>query len=185
MRWDTDRGGRNRQSVGLGPVESTLFVEPDVADQQDAEEDEHGDECEGAHMLREPETITNGPGEKEDRLDVEDDEEHGHDIEPGGIASAGIAFGRDAALIREELRRSPAGFRANEFEDQKSENRKRKNEQGEDQDGNVGSGHGFYSFVMLAHRIGRGARGGVTRQRAPALQKTTFRRVVPLRDGWL
>src|SRR5712691_2944452 len=57
----------------LCPVERLALPTVDVPDDQDRQEDEHLDEPEEAQTVEH-----DRPGKQEDRLDVEDDEEHGN-----------------------------------------------------------------------------------------------------------
>src|SRR6516162_3269990 len=109
-----------------GPVESALFVDPDVADQQDAQENEHGDESESASVGGNPSAIENGPGKKKHGLHVEDNEEHRYDVKAGGIAAASVGFRGNAAFVGEEFGRPTARFRANQFEDEERKDREGK-----------------------------------------------------------
>lgn len=71
-----------------GPVEGTDAPQVDEAYQQQGDED-------GGFNKADPAAFPNGdgPGEEIERLDVEDDEEHGDQIELGGETQTGIADG--------------------------------------------------------------------------------------------
>ena len=53
----------------LDPVERAFAIEPDVADQQNSEKDEHGQQPVNAKLA-----VFDRPGEQENRLDVKNDE---------------------------------------------------------------------------------------------------------------
>jgi hypothetical protein len=147
-----------------GPVEGALLVQPDVAHEQDAKEDEHGDERESAHVLSDPTAIKNGPGKQKHGFHVEDDEEHRNNIETRGITAPSIGFRRNAAFVGEELGVAEARFGTNELEDDQRNHGKRKNQKREDQNRDVGRGHSFASEWMLAQNTGRYSRAMVTAQ---------------------
>jgi hypothetical protein len=113
---------------GLGPIKSALFVEPYIADQQDADKDEHGDERVASRVGRKPGAVQNGPGKEEDHFDVEDNEQHGDDVEARGIATRGVAFGGNAAFVGQEFCGTAAGFGSDQLKDEKSDDRERNNE---------------------------------------------------------
>src|SRR5256885_9144732 len=80
------------------PLQRALFPDPDVANHQDGEKDHHLDKAE------EPERLElHRPGEQEDGLDIEDNEQDGDDIKPHRVAAARRAFRINAAFVRHQL----------------------------------------------------------------------------------
>src|SRR5262249_44773789 len=84
---------------GSGPVQGLPLPAVDVPDDEDRQEDHHLDQAEEAQTVEH-----DGPGEEEDRLHVEHDEEHGDqevtDRKPGVERLGG---GLDPALVGLEL----------------------------------------------------------------------------------
>ncbi len=133
-----------------GEVERALFVQPDVADQEDAEKNEHGKQSKGGQMRHKPGAKQDGPGKKKDGFHIEDHEEHGNDVEAGGISAAGAGFRENAAFVRLKFGGATAGARANVFEDNERDYRKRENQQGEEEKWDVGGWHRLAYGRMLA-----------------------------------
>src|SRR5262249_8142298 len=77
----------------LHPLQRAFFPHPDVANNQNRQEDKHFDQAEEAEELE-----ADGPREQEDRFHVEDHEQDGDDVITDGVASAGAVDGVDAAL---------------------------------------------------------------------------------------
>src|SRR5436190_9488535 len=97
------RSAQSRCSAALAtagrPVEASGLPDVDVGDEDQADEDDHLDEAEEAELAE-----LHGPGEEEDGFDVEDDEEHGDQVELDGEAVAlGDSFGDDAAFVGGDL----------------------------------------------------------------------------------
>src|SRR6266446_10971731 len=95
-----------------GEIERALLVEPAVSDQEDAEKNKHREQCEGSKMLSKPRAKQDGPGNKKDSFHFEDHEEHGNDVEAGGVTSAGAGFRKDAAFVRLKFGGATARARA-------------------------------------------------------------------------
>src|ERR1700757_5072470 len=83
----------------LHPLERTFFPNPDIANDQNAEKDQHlnqPEQAEGFELHR--------PGKQEDGFHVEDHKEDGHNIETDGVAAPGMVYRINTALIRHEFR---------------------------------------------------------------------------------
>jgi hypothetical protein len=115
----------------LDPLQRALFPDPDVADHQNDEKDEHLDQSEQAEQLE-----LHRPGKKENHLDVEDDEQNSDDVEADGVASTGLAHGRDSALIRHQLRRMRI-IRTHQLGQKQRQGNDGQDQQDEDEDGDV------------------------------------------------
>src|SRR5439155_16108579 len=87
----------------LVPVQGAAPENVDVPQQQDEDEEGHLPEAGGSQV---PEH--HRPWEEIGRLDVEEDEEHRHEIEPHGEALACLLEQREAALVRGEIGSPPA-----------------------------------------------------------------------------
>src|ERR671917_1479548 len=90
-------------SAMLCPFEGALAPGVVVADDEDADEDEHLDEGE----LGEGEVVAHvddGPRQQEDGLHVEDEEEHRDDVVAHGETVVRLCDGVDAALVGAHLR---------------------------------------------------------------------------------
>src|SRR5688572_10194188 len=97
----------------------------EVTDQEDSEEDCHPDGAEPAQLLE-----ADGPGEEEDRLDVEDDEEDGdEEVADGEAVVEGQGGGGDAALVRLELDLIFPGSVNQRREDEQRHDRYRKHDE--------------------------------------------------------
>ena len=55
------RGGEIRKTTS-GEIQRAFFVKPDVANQENAEKDQHGEKRESCEMFLEPGLITHRPG---------------------------------------------------------------------------------------------------------------------------
>src|SRR5579863_565055 len=82
----------------LHPLQRTFAPDPDVANDQNDQEDQHLDQAEHAQRLE-----LDRPGKKKDGLDVEDHKQNRNDVVAHRIASAGAVYWIDAALIGHEL----------------------------------------------------------------------------------
>src|SRR4030095_5418615 len=80
------------------PVEHSLFPDVEEADQHNADVDDHLPESEHAKLPQQF-LVDHGPGNKENRLYVEEDEQHGDQVELDREPVLRVAGGRDAALI--------------------------------------------------------------------------------------
>src|SRR5215468_10160332 len=96
LRWRLD--SKESAWKNLHPFERAFFPDPDVAHDQDAEEDQHLNEPENSQRLE-----LHRPGKQEDRFDVKNDKQDGDDVVTDGVASAGVVVGIDAAFVRHEL----------------------------------------------------------------------------------
>ena len=94
-----------------------------------------------AKMRREPGAVEDRPRKHEDGFHVENDKQHRDYIETGRITASRVAFGGNAALVRQKFCRATAGYRTNQFEDKKRDDGKGKHQQREDEDRNVGRRH--------------------------------------------
>src|SRR5688572_22086312 len=75
MRASRSRGQAGRG--GLVPLQRAALPNPDIADQQDANEHQHFDKTKYAQLAE-----GNRPGEKEDHFNIKEDKEHGHQVKP-------------------------------------------------------------------------------------------------------
>lgn len=95
-------GGAKLDGVGHSglslPVEGFLLHGVNVANKQDAEERNHGAKNEGG-ICREHIFINHSPREEENHFDVEQDEEHRHEIKLNRHARCAFAFGGHAAFV--------------------------------------------------------------------------------------
>src|SRR5690348_8854212 len=82
------------------PIERSLAPLVDEPDGQHAEESDHGQEAEPADVLQ-----RYRPGEQERHLQVEDDEQDGHQVEAHIEAAARIVEWLEAALVSRDLLR--------------------------------------------------------------------------------
>src|ERR1700687_2548210 len=78
----------------LYPFQGAFFPDPDVADDQNEEEDQHFDQSEYAQRFE-----LHRPREQENSLHIEDDEQDGHDVVPNRIAATGAVYRINAAFI--------------------------------------------------------------------------------------
>src|SRR6266849_5306752 len=74
------------------PFEGALLVGPDIAHNQDRQEDHHFRHAEPSQRL-----VPYGPREQKYGFHIEDDKQDGDDVEAYGIPSARIRGGLDAA----------------------------------------------------------------------------------------
>lgn len=82
----------------LNPFEGALLPDPDVADDQDGEEDQHLEEAKQAERLE-----LDGPGEEKDRFDIKHHEKNSDNVKAHRISAACVVDGIDAALIGHQL----------------------------------------------------------------------------------
>src|SRR5512135_512450 len=121
---------RPMRSPVLRPVQGLALPAVEVAHDQDDQEDQHLDEPEEAEPVEH-----DRPGEEEDRLHVEDDEEDGDQEVPYGEAGVeGRGRGLDAALVGLELRRVGFSGLQGPREDDRPD-RQSRSEDGEHQNG--------------------------------------------------
>ena len=124
----TAKAAASRRTPKLGPVEGALFINPDIANEEYAEKDKHGDERKGPPVRHNPRAIKKRPRKQEHGFHVEDHEKHGDDIKARGVAAPGVAFRGNTAFVGLKFERATAGFGANQFKYKKSEIGKRENE---------------------------------------------------------
>jgi hypothetical protein len=82
----------------LHPLQRTFFPDPDVADDQDRDEDQHLEQAEQTEGLE-----LHRPGKEEDRFHVEHDEKNRDDVITHRVAAARIVDGINAALVRHQF----------------------------------------------------------------------------------
>src|ERR1700730_4379441 len=115
----------------LHPFERSLLPDPYVANDEDAEKDQHLDQSEAAESLE-----LYGPWKQENRFHIEDHEQYGDDVITHGVASAGAVVGIDAALVRHQLH--PVGtLRADNSRDQQRDGNQDADDGEKEKDGNV------------------------------------------------
>jgi len=89
----------------LIPVECALLQQIDVTNQQDGDIDHHLYEAEPPRCNVTYQILENeGPGVKEDSFNIEQDEDHGNEVEFHGERLARVSGGRDSTLVRLLLR---------------------------------------------------------------------------------
>src|SRR5262249_22994140 len=76
----------------LYPVESAFFVNPNVSNNQNSQENSHFEQSKHSQSLE-----LHGPRKKEDRFHIEDDEQDRNNVETNRVASAGVRFRLDPA----------------------------------------------------------------------------------------
>jgi hypothetical protein len=111
----------------------------DVPHRENHDEDDHLDDEQSGELLLLPEG--HGPGDHEDRLDVEDDEQHGHEIELDREPLPGIAQHRHAGLIGRDLDGGAAEVRE-QVGNAEHQDRVRDDEHDQNQDRDVRLKHG-------------------------------------------
>jgi hypothetical protein len=79
------------------PVKGTFIEFVEEADDEDEEEEEDGEE--DRDIMGKEVSIDEGPGGEEDDFDIEEDEEHGGDVEFNGEARVNGAFCWEAAFV--------------------------------------------------------------------------------------
>ena len=168
--------GRHHRGGAAGPV-SRPPIERAVADQVH-EAHEHGrreeqdlDQPEGAEV-----PVDDGPGEQEDDLDVEHDEDHRHQVEPHREALGGLPRGEDAGLVRRAL----GGARTAGGQQPRHHQADRRERRGEDRQGDDGEilAHGTTPPLRLGLAVApSGARQ--PRDRAREAWRTTARTSAP------
>src|SRR5467141_1522547 len=135
------RGLGQEESYGSRPLKSTLFVQPQIPDEQDPEECHHRNQSEQPLVRRDPTLVQNRPRNQEHRLHVENHEQHGHNKKPHRIPPTRIALRRDPALIGLELRAERGGCRPNELCQDQCDGGKRDYQHGVNQHRNVRALH--------------------------------------------
>ena len=80
----------------MGPVEDAFLPDEEESRQNEDDKSEHLDESEHFQLLE-----NDGPGIKENGLDIEQDEEHRNQIKPHAETVPGIASWFDTALVRQ------------------------------------------------------------------------------------
>ena len=138
------------KTEGSSQIQRAFFVQPDVSDKQDAKKNEHRRERKSGQMMRQPRTEQDRPGKEKDGFHVEDHKEHADDVEARGVPSAGAGLRKDAALVGLKFSGAASGARANVFEDAEGDDGKRKNQQGEEEQRDVGGWNWMASGRMLA-----------------------------------
>src|SRR5580700_2848913 len=97
----------------LHPLQSAFTPNPDVADDKDAEENEHLNQSEGAERFE-----LHRPGEQKNGFHIEDHEEDGNNVIADGVTATGAIDGIDAAFVGHQF--GAIGIlRANQFRSQK------------------------------------------------------------------
>lgn len=91
-------GGR----ASVSPIERAFFDGVDVADGQDGDEAGHAPENDAA-VLCQKVAVNNRPRIHEDNLDIEKDEEHGHEVELHAESRCGGLAHRHAAFVSHVL----------------------------------------------------------------------------------
>src|SRR5271157_483287 len=121
----------------LDPFERALFPHPDVAHDQDHEEDQNLDQAEYAEGLE-----LDRPGKKKNRFHVEDNEEDRDNVVANGVASAGAVDGVNATLVGHEL--DLAGIRwAYQLGQEQRDRQQAADHCDQDEDGDVILRHGL------------------------------------------
>src|SRR5437764_6455840 len=121
----------------LNPIQRATLPQPDVAHDQDAQEDEHLDQAKESQDV-----VLNSPRKQINRFDVENDKEDRDEVIAHGVAAARIGFGRDSALVGHQL--LFAGWRGGAYELQEPQRGQRKDsgKRGEGEDGSILVEHG-------------------------------------------
>jgi len=70
--------------IAIRPGRARLFVEPDVSNEENAEENKHGEKCKRGEVGRKPAAKQDGPRKKKNGFYIQYHEEHGNDVEAGG-----------------------------------------------------------------------------------------------------
>src|SRR5581483_951122 len=90
------RATRDEKALrGLHPFQRALFPDPDVANDQNGEENQHFDQAKETHRFE-----LDCPREKKNGFYVEDDEQDGNDVITDRVAAAGKSDRIDAAFVR-------------------------------------------------------------------------------------
>src|SRR5579864_35844 len=80
------------------PLQRTFLPDPDIANDQDAEEDQHLEQAEQAEGLE-----LHRPRKKEDGLHIEDHKQDGDNVIADGVASTRTVDRIDAAFVGQQL----------------------------------------------------------------------------------
>ena len=130
MRLGGDAPPGRLYTSNLNPIERAALPQPDVAHDQDAQEDEHLDQAKESQDV-----VLNSPRKQINRLDVEDDKENGDEVIAHGVAAARIGLGHQLLF---------AGWRGGAYELQEPQRGQRKDsgKRGEDEDGSILVEHG-------------------------------------------
>src|SRR5579863_4941039 len=86
-------------AAALHPLQCSFSPDPDVPDDQDAEEDEHLNQPECSQRLE-----LHRPRKQKDGLNIENHEQDGNNIVADGVTSSGAVDGIDAALVGHQFR---------------------------------------------------------------------------------
>lgn len=95
------------------PFEGTFLDFVDQADNEDAEENCHGGN--DGNAVHEELPVAEYPGNEEDHFDVEEDEEHGRDVEFDGVAGARFSCWRHTAFVGRVLDAVLPAFLADKY----------------------------------------------------------------------
>src|SRR5437588_1369482 len=145
-----DSAWNQNESCPSSPFQRAFFVQPYVSDQQNPEEHEHRNQRKQSHVCYHPAAVQNRPRNQEHCLHVEHDEQHGNDVKPYGIASAGMALRSNPALVRFQLRARRSGRRPDQLRKNERHRGKRHNERRINQDGEIGTGHTNLTHSILS-----------------------------------
>jgi len=145
--------GNSGLEMESGEIERAFLVEPAISDEENAEKNKHREQREGNQMLSKPRAKQDGPGKKKDSFHFEDHEEHGNDVEAGGVTSAGAGFRKDAAFVRLKFGGAPARAGADVFEDNKRDDGKRESQQRQEEKRDVGGWHWMAYGRMLTQMM--------------------------------
>lgn len=85
-------------SVLAVPFKGTFFEGVDIADEEDSEERHHASEDE-VGILDQHVAVDGCPRVEEDHLDIEEDEQHGYEVEADSHSGYAGALGQGAALV--------------------------------------------------------------------------------------
>src|SRR5690242_5231326 len=98
--WIANRKPAPDKSRRSRPLQRALFVQPHVSDQQNSEEHEHRNERKKPHMCHHPAAVQNRPRNQKHRLHVKHHKQHGDNVKPHRISSAGAALRGNATFVR-------------------------------------------------------------------------------------
>src|SRR4051812_2936468 len=130
-------GAASRGPAGSScPFERTSPPDVDEADEEEHHEDDRFHESEGSNRLQE-----HGDGVEEDHLDVEQDEQHRHEVEGDAEAEVACYFRWQTALVRLTLH-LPRPLRADELVRLNEGEADKQPEEEEDKDWEVRLQHG-------------------------------------------
>src|SRR5438477_2826128 len=83
---------------GFAPVQNAFLPDVEESDEENSNVYQHFPQPEALQIAQ-----NNGPGIDENRLNIEQNEQHGHEIEFHGEALPGVAHRGHAAFIRREF----------------------------------------------------------------------------------